>query len=91
MFEKAWTLQTDGAAPSGTLPNAALAPTFGIFGGRVVDLASGDVLWTAAGAAVGLEGPHVIVVARNADRWTAIERRDGRTGALETAVRVCAV
>ncbi len=83
MFESAWTRRGDAPAESGALRNATLAPEAMILDGVVLEPTTGAVRWDPApSAAVGISGGAVIVVRREGDRWTTIERRDPATGTV---------
>lgn len=90
MFESAWTRRGDAPAASGALRNATLAREAMILDGVVLEPTTGAVRWDPApSAAVGISGGAVIVVRREGDRWTTIERRDPATGTVlgEVALR----
>jgi len=83
MFESAWTRRGDAPAESGALRTATLAPEAMILDGVVLEPMTGAVRWDPApGAAVGIVGGAVIVVRREGDKWTTIERRDPATGSV---------
>lgn len=80
MFEKLWTLRTDGPASSGLLPSAEWSAKYGLFGRDAVDLATGKVLWTADGVALGIDHDRVVVARRSGNKFTAIVQHDLGTG-----------